>query len=99
MLIAEPDYTMFTLGDATFAWPLYVLFAVTTFVMEIFLLNMLIAIMGQTFSERYEVADLSKCKERLQFVMDHFHLKEYVMDTKKINYIVAAFAADDQDKD
>ena len=33
MLIAEPDYTMFTLGDGSFAWPLYVLFAVTTFTM------------------------------------------------------------------
>lgn len=26
--------------------------------------------------------------------MDNFHLKEYVIDTHNINYIIAAFAAD-----
>lgn len=31
--------------------------------------------------------------------MDNFHLKEYVMDTNKINYIIAAFAADYQAND
>ena len=62
--------------------------------MQIFLLNLLIAIMNQTFSERYFVADLSKYKDQLQFVMDNFHLKDYMIKTHEINYIVAAFTAD-----
>lgn len=60
MLVAEPDYSMMMLGDGFFGWQLYSLFAITTFVMKLFLLNMLIAIMNQTFIERYEVADLRK---------------------------------------
>ena len=46
MLIAEPEYDMFNFGEASFSWPLFVLFICTTFFMQIFLLNMLIAIMN-----------------------------------------------------
>ena len=60
--------------------------------MLIHLLNMLIAIMGNTFGNRNEVAEQIKIRDHLAFVIDNWYLKDYAIgDSKQLNYIVAAF--------
>ena len=44
------------------------------------LLNMLIAIMGNTFAERTEVGDLIMTKDHLRFVMDNWELRKIAFD-------------------
>jgi hypothetical protein len=38
---------------------------------------MLVGIMGDTFSQRNQVADQIKIKDHLAFVMDNWHLKDF----------------------
>ena len=53
---------------------LYFLFCLAAFIILIHLLNMLIAIMGNSFIERSEVAHSIRVKDHLIFVMDNWHL-------------------------
>jgi hypothetical protein len=60
--------------------------------MLIHLLNMLIAIMGNTFAERSLVAEEIKLKDHLVFVMDNWHLLNYAFsDMNNAKFIIAAF--------
>ena len=71
---------------------LYILFILASFSMIIHMLNMLIAIMGNTFGERTEVSNLIQVRDHLKFVMDNWHLNDAVFDQKyKIKYIITAF--------
>ena len=64
------------------------------------MLNMLIAIMGNTFSQRNEVADQIKMKDHLGFVIDNWYLMSYALgDTKQIKYIITAFHANEEEDD
>jgi len=81
LALGQPDLSAFTLGNATQANYLYILFSCAAFIMIIHLLNMLIAIMGNTFSERNEVALQIRRRDRLEFVIDNFYLKNIVFKT------------------
>ena len=64
------------------------------------MLNMLIAIMGDTFGQRNEVAEQIKIKDHLAFVIDNWYLKDYALgDPKKIKYIITAFSIESELED
>lgn len=50
------------------------MYFVSTFLIITHFLNMLIAIMGNTFGERGEVQSQIMTRDHLRFVMDNFHL-------------------------
>ena len=59
---------------------------------------MLIAIMGNTFSERSEVAQQIMTRDHLKFVMDNYHLMNFaIKNVKRVKYIVTAFSATEID--
>ena len=69
--------------------------------MLIHLLNMLIAIMGNTFAERSLVAEEIKLKDHLVFVMDNWHLMNKAFNNlHNARFIIAAFYNNlDEDSD
>ena len=62
------------------------------FLMIIHLLNMLIAIMGETFANCKEVGDLVKVRDHLAFVIDNWYLSPVsIPDKEQLVFIVTAF--------
>jgi len=57
LLIGESDTKGFDLGDKSMKPLLQLIFWMSCFIIMIHMMNMLIAIMGNTFSERNEVVD------------------------------------------
>ena len=77
---------------------LYLVFALAAFIILIHLLNMLIAIMGNTFAERSGVAHQIRVRDHLAFVIKNWHLNEVAFGKGEISnskYIIAAFSASD----
>ena len=69
-----------------------IFFGLSTFVIVILLLNMLIAIMGDTFNKEKNVADLFLIKYHLQFIVDNWYLSSYaIKDRSDIQYLIVAF--------
>ena len=61
----------------------------------IHLMNMLIAIMGDTYAIRNEVQEEIKYQDHLNFVLDNWFLIRYAFPKiDKIKYIVAGFSAE-----
>ena len=78
---------------------IYPLFMCMTFVECILLLNMLIAVMSDSFLKNNEVFDATKRMQQLQFVVDNWWINP-IKDKEKIVYLVAAFSMDiDDDED
>lgn len=75
---------------------LNMLYAFTCFMIIIHFLNMLIAIMGNTFAERTEVGAQIMMKDHLRFVMDNWLLKDFAFNLPKIKYIICAFNAEEE---
>ena len=61
------------------------------------LLNMLIAIMGETFGVMNERAEVEKAKSHLSFVMDNWWI-DPIRNKNKIRYIISAQMKDDDDE-
>lgn len=100
LLIGNFNTKPFDLGDRTQRLYLYTVYCVCVFIFMIHLMNMLIAIMGNTYAIRNEVIDLVKYQDHLKFVLDNwFLLNSAFKDTKKLNYIVAAFGMNHQVED
>lgn len=60
--------------------------------MIIHLLNMLIAIMGETFGNCKEVGHLVKIHDHLSFILDNWYLNQLAIpDKKSLVFIVTAF--------
>ena len=60
------------------------------------LLNMLIALMQKTFTQRRLVAEQVQIKDHLKFVLDNWHLMNYALkDKNSMKYIIAALYVDD----
>jgi len=70
MLLGESDTGGFSVGNSSQYWILVILFVGTTFFIMIHMLNMLIAVMGDTFSQRGEIATELNYKNHLGFVRD-----------------------------
>jgi hypothetical protein len=75
-ILGNYDVDPFYLGSASQVTALHLLFIVCSFSLGIHLLNMLIAIMGNTFAERSLYAEEIKLKDHLNFVMTNWHLKK-----------------------
>ena len=73
---------------------LYGVFIIASFIMIIVLLNMLIAIMGNTFAERImPLAAQIQTEDRLEFIIENWHYKENVKSSF-MPYGIVAFASD-----
>ena len=53
---------------------LWAFFVITTFLLSIVMLNMLIAMMGQSYEKVSEVAEASMLKERMILIMENYFL-------------------------
>lgn len=71
------------------------------FIIQIHLLNMLIAIMGDTFARRSESVTKIYYKDHLRFVLDNWHLLKNALgkNIKDVKYIIAALPTKDEDEE
>lgn len=70
------------------------------FLMIIHLLNMLIAIMGETFVNCKEIGHLVKIQDHLAFVIDNWYLSPIsIPDKEKLVFIVTAFLVNEKTDD
>jgi hypothetical protein len=101
MMIGETDEGPFTLGDAKMEVPLFILFWICAFTSLIHLLNMLIAIMGNTFEAGNQTQEQQKYKEHLSFVVDNWFLRSYAFENiEQAKYIITTFSAvEDEEND
>ena len=61
------------------------------------LMNMLIAIMGNTFAVRSEIAKEIRIRDHLTFVITNWYLSDLAFEDKnRIKFIVIAFAVKDE---
>ena len=61
------------------------------------MMNMLIAIMGDTFITNLEVRDLVIMKVKLKFIIDNWWFDAIGEKKKRIKYVIAALSKDDVD--
>ena len=74
---------------------LTILFLLLSFFMCIHLLNMLIAIMGQSFDRNNEICESNRKISQLEFVVNNWWIHP-IKDKNKIIYFVAAFNVKDE---
>lgn len=77
---------------------LWVLFVAATFLVLIHMLNMLIAVMTETFTINNENKLETRLKEHLQFVVDNWGVLKS-SDEAKPNYLVAAWAYEEDEEE
>lgn len=100
LLLGQTDTAPFSSGDASQDAFLKLIFALAAFIIMIHLLNMLIAIMGNTYSQRRDQEDALRYKDHLRFVLDNFHMRESAFkNMKRVKYIIAAFTMDDENQE
>jgi len=78
---------------------LWVLFIMTSFVLILHMLNMLVAIMGNTFANNTEVEAQNKMKSKLRFVIDNWWIDAIGQEKHRICYLVAALFNEEDDED
>ena len=84
---------MFVYGDASQNAILGILYYTGIFIFMIHLMNMLIAIMGNTYTVRNEVIEELKYKDHLRFVLDNWFLLPYAFkDITKVQYVIGGFS-------
>lgn len=66
-----------------------ILFVTASFFLLIHLLNMLIAIMGETFSENNETKDIQQTRSHLSFVLQNWYM-DAIPDKDKARYLISA---------
>ena len=97
MVIGSTDISMF---DGSQTYVLHTLFLISVMIFLIHFLNMIIAIMGNTFSERTAVASQILVRDHLRFVMDNWYLMGFAFnDRRKVKYIVTAFTSAEESHD
>ena len=76
------------------------LYILSTFMLLIHLLNMLIAMMGETFGNFNAIKSQIKVRDHLAFVMDNWYLNDLSIgkDLKAMKYIVTAFLVKGDDE-
>ena len=76
-----------------------ILFSISAFVMVFHLMNMLIAIMGETFSVRSEIAKEIRIRDHLRFVVGNWYLSDYAFTNKnRLKFIVMGFVVTESDQ-
>ena len=92
MVYGSTNTKPFYYGNSNQSHLLEFVFLLSIFVIQIHFLNLLIAIMGNTFAERKAVENKIMVKDHLNFVMDNWFLLNLAFpNKKKIRYIVTAF--------
>lgn len=103
MCFGNTNWDFYELGEASQSTLLYTLHIVTGFIIMIHLLNMLIAIMGNTFSERQANIDKIYYRDHLAFVLDNWYLLTRAFGSadklRDVKYIFAALAPPEDDAD
>ena len=96
------DFDRSTFADNPQALILYVFFIVATFITQLTMLNMLIAIMGDTFGRVFEQKEINATKTKLELMSD----LSTVMSSTEINdphkvylFVVGPSASDEVDGD
>ena len=80
----------YAFGDASQQTILMILYLLAVFIFSLHLMNMLIAIMGNTYALRNEVVNEVKYADHLSFVIDNWFLLPLAFkDISKLKYIVA----------
>ena len=77
MLIGETDSDSFDIGDGRMSILLNLVFWAACFIIIIHMLNMLIAIMGNTFEVGNQSQEQQKYKEHLRFVVDNWFMRKF----------------------
>jgi len=93
------DDDNFAKGSSSQELILWIIFLLATFTLIIHLMNMLIAIMGETFSKNNEVADENREREHLKFIMENQWMNPLGDSKSKINYLVTAFLNEEEEED
>ena len=71
---------------------LNLLYTISSFVMVFHLMNMLIAIMADTFAARTEISQEIRIRDHLKFVLKNMYLSDMAFENKdKLKFIVIAF--------
>lgn len=102
LVLGQPDDSMYDLGDGSQFFLLRILFSCAAFFLIIHMLNMLIAIMGNTYSTRSVIASQTRMKDHLKFIIQNWHLGNKAFgeeDKKSIKYIITAFAQNTSNED
>ena len=77
---------------------IYPLFLLMVFAECILLLNMLIAVMNDSFQRNNDVAESTKRTQQLEFVVDNWWI-DPIKDKENIVYLIAAFSMDVESDD
>ena len=91
----------FDKGKKTQEVALWFLFCVATFFFIIVMMNMLVAIMGDTFVKNYEIEEQNILRTKLRFVIDNWSLFSpfTAQEKKQIQYLVAANLNDNDEEE
>jgi hypothetical protein len=85
-------------SEGTLHYVFMFLWLSSTFIIIIILLNMLIAIMGDTFSKQSTISELLLIKDHLHFIIDNWYLNSLaIKDRDQIQYLFVAFNAANND--
>lgn len=69
LVLGQPDDSMYDLGEGSQFIILRILFSFAAFFLIIHMLNMLIAIMGNTYATRSAIASQTRMKDHLKFII------------------------------
>ena len=99
LVISNTNTAPFAYGAASQRNFLFFVYFLGVFIFMIHLMNMLIAIMGDTYAIRNEVQEEIKYQDHLNFVLDNWFLITHAFpNIDKIKYIVAGFGAEQEEK-
>jgi len=91
---------LYELGDSpSHKLVLWILFILASFVLLVHLLNMLVAIMGNTFAINREVSEQNKMKSKLKFIIDNWWFDAIGEDRNRICYLITALFNEEDDED
>jgi hypothetical protein len=80
----------YELGDGSSTMLLWFFFIISSFLLLIHLLNMLIAIMGETFAQNNEIKKKAQIRNHLRFVLDNSWM-DPIEEKDKITYLITSY--------
>jgi hypothetical protein len=89
----------FMMSSGIIRHSLMMLFLVSTFIINVLLLNLLIAIMGDTFSQQSSITEQLLIKDHLQFIIDSWYLAPLSFKEKDKQYLIVAYNSTMNDQD
>ena len=80
----------YELGKGRSTAILWLFFIIASFLLLIHLLNMLIAIMGETFAQNNEIKKKAQIRNHLRFVLDNSWMQP-IVEKEKITYLITSY--------